>query len=405
MKTLYLDLPTGAAGDMLSAALYELLDTSKKKQFLDTVNSMGLDGVSISAKNCSRCGISGTHIKVSVNGVVEGDHEHHDHHEHDHSDDMHHSHSDMHRIEHIIDSLKVSGSVRENARQVYSVIADAESAAHNRPVTDIHFHEVGSMDAIADIVSVCLLMEMIDPDRVISSPVCTGFGQVRCAHGIMGVPAPATAHILKGVPMYAGDIEGELCTPTGAALIKHFADDFAHMPVMTVDAIGYGMGSRELEAANCVRAFLGSSLGADESIMQLSCNVDDMTGEAIGHALSVFMDEGAKDAFTTPVGMKKSRPGTEITVLCDVSDRDRFVRLMFRHTTTIGIRAAKLDRFVLERTCGSIDTPYGTVGVKTSEGYGVARRKYEFDDICRLADENGISADEVILRLNGENDS
>ncbi len=403
MRILYLDMPMGVAGDMLSAALYELLDDEDKNIFIRTVNSLGLEGVKICAKPASKCGICGTHMEVTVDGIEEGDHDHH-HHEDEHH--HHHHHSSVNDIAGIIDGLNINEVVKENAKKVYSLIADAESLVHGVRIDEIHFHEVGTMDAVADVISVCILMDMLKPNKVTASPVCTGYGKVRCAHGILPVPAPATAHILKDIPVYSGDTEGELCTPTGAALIKYFADEFGHMSVMVPERSGYGMGTNDFETVNCVRAILGHSEGEDESVAILSCNVDDMTGEAIGYALSVFMEEGALDAYTTAIGMKKSRPGVMISVLCSPQDRERFVSLIFANTTTIGIRMSVSSRYVLKRRTESVNTSLGQIRVKTSEGYGITRSKYEFDDICRIAKEKGLSTDEVIRIIDGKrNDS
>ena len=261
MKTIYFDLQMGAAGDMLSAALFELLDEKQKEQFLKQINDAGIHEVSVSAQPSVKCGITGTHFTVLVDGEEEGEHEHHHEHEHEehHHEHAHHHHTSLHDIEHLVEHLKVSDFVKKNVLEVYNLIAQAESHAHGKPVTDIHFHEVGTMDAVADITSVCMLIEMLGAEKILASPVNVGSGQVHCAHGILPVPAPATAFILQGIPMYSNQIKGELCTPTGAALLKHFVYDFVQMPALTVSAIGYGMGKKDFEAANCVRALLGEA--------------------------------------------------------------------------------------------------------------------------------------------------
>ena len=323
MKTLFLDLGMGVAGDMLTAALYELLDENGKELFIDKMNSLGLDSVKVTAQKSSKCGVCGTHMTVCVAGHVENEHDHH--HEHEHSG--------MHEISHIISGMPVSESVKKNALSVYNIIAGAESRVHGKSVELVHFHEVGAMDAVADVTAVCMLLEMLDVDRIYATPVCTGFGKVRCAHGILPVPAPATAEILTGIPCYAGDIEGEMCTPTGAALVKFFVDGFTRMPEITPEKIGYGMGTKDFAAANCVRAVLGTSEGGNDRIVELSCNVDDMTPETIGFATAKFMEEGAADVYTVPIGMKKSRPGVMITVMCHEADIDKFVSLIFKYTT------------------------------------------------------------------------
>lgn len=264
MRTLYFDCGMGAAGDMLTAALYELLDDSERKSFIEQINSLGLENVNVSADKMMKCGIIGTHMTVSIGGIEEDViHEHHHNHEHTHEHDHEHSHehhhSSLHDIEDIINGLKVSDFVKAHSIQIYKLIAEAESVAHDKDIYEIHFHEVGTMDAIVDVVSVCILMEKLNAARIIASPIHVGSGHVHCAHGILPVPAPATAYILKGVPIYGGGIKGELCTPTGAAILKHFVNDFADMPVMITEAIGYGMGKKDFTAANCVRVMLGET--------------------------------------------------------------------------------------------------------------------------------------------------
>ena len=256
MKTLYFDCAMGAAGDMLTAALLELV--SDKEAFVKKLNALKIPGVVYRAEAAEKCGIRGTHMTVTVNGEEEEAGE--DVHEHDHDHEHHHHHhSGMHEIEHIVEDLPVSSYVLRSVLGVYRLIAEAESHAHGVPVTEIHFHEVGTMDAVADVTAVCLLMEELKPDKVVVSPIHVGSGQVRCAHGILPVPAPATAYILRDAPIYGGKIRGELCTPTGAALLRYFADEFGPMPVMKTEAIGYGMGKKDFEAANCVRALLGEA--------------------------------------------------------------------------------------------------------------------------------------------------
>ncbi|MBO4928367.1 MAG: nickel pincer cofactor biosynthesis protein LarC [Clostridiales bacterium] len=412
MKTLYIDCSMGAAGDMLTAALLELLPD--REGFLEKLNSRGIPGVKFIAEPSVKCGITGTHMHVTVNGEEEDEHmhEHHHDHEHEHEHEHHHEHehehehhhSSLHDIEDIVYSLRLPTMVALDVMAVYQEIAEAESHVHGKPVSDIHFHEVGTMDAIADITAVCLLMNTIKPDEVVVSPIHVGSGQVKCAHGILPVPAPATAYILRGIPTYGGSISGELCTPTGAALLKHFATRFGPQPVMRTTAIGYGMGKKDFPQANCVRATLGeaealsdpatlgeaeatpdSAVSDGEHIIELSCNVDDMTGEEIGFAMEVLFEAGANEVYTVPCGMKKTRPGILLTVLCKEEKREEMIRLLFKHTTTIGIREALLKRYVLDRKTETIETPAGPVRKKISTGYGVTREKYEFEDLAKLA--------------------
>ena len=450
MRVLYLDCGMGAAGDMLTAALLELLPDSDG--FVEKLNHLGIPEVEFQREKAVKCGISGTHISVKVQGVEEDEdmHEHvhrhphnHEHghdyidagshthdqdhsyahasaNEHDHTHDQehshnhdcsdshshdatvtHHHHSSMHDIEHIVSNLQLLQKVREDVLAVYELIAEAESHAHGVPVTDIHFHEVGTMDAIADVTAVCLLMDQLSPDEVVVSPVHVGSGQVKCAHGILPVPAPATAYILQDVPIYGGEIRGELCTPTGAALLKHFATRFGSMPVMQTKAIGYGMGKKDFPRANCVRAMLGETEDKTDQVLELSCNVDDMTAEAVSFAMERLFEGGAYEVYTVPIGMKKSRPGTLIRVMCGEEDKERLLQLIFQHTTTIGVRETVTRRYILDRHLETVHTPYGEVRRKSSSGYGVSRYKYEYEDLARIAREKGLSLEEVRRMVEG----
>ena len=242
------------------------------------------------------------------------------------------------------------------------------------------------MDAVADIVGVCVLLEQIGADRIVVSPLATGFGQVRCAHGILPVPAPATAHIIEGIPSYSGDVEGELLTPTGAALLKHFADGFGKRPVMAIEKTGYGMGKKDFAKANMLRTFIGNEVSEDDDkVIEMQCNVDDMTGEEIGYATGVLMENGALDVFTTSVDMKKNRPGSLLTVIAKPEDKEKFAKLIFENTKTIGIRYIAMDRFKLVRRQEKVMTKFGEASVKISEGFGVTRIKPEADDASEIA--------------------
>ena len=396
MRTLYIDCGMGAAGDMLTAALLELIPD--KEAFLHRMNHLGIPGVVVSAEKSVKCGITGTHFSVKVHDTEEDEHIH----DHTHGHSHNHHHGSMAEIRSIVSAMPIPTMVKLDIMSVYNEIAEAESAVHGVPVDQIHFHEVGSMDAVADITAVCLLMHELDVDRVVASPVHVGSGQVRCAHGILPVPAPATAHILKQVPIFGGSIRGELCTPTGAALLKHFVENFDDMPVMAVSGIGYGMGKKDFERANCVRVLLGETAKQTDEILELNCNIDDMTGEAMGFALEQLMEHGALDAFTVPIGMKKSRPGVMLTVLCKEANKEEMVRLIFRHTTTLGIREKRCQRHILDRRMESVDTPYGKVHRKVSSGYGVQRTKYEYNDLARIAKEQNLSIFEVLDKMNDE---
>jgi len=330
-------------------------------------------------------------------------HHHHDHdddhhhHHHDHDDDHHHHHShrSLREIREVVEKLATEDSVKEDILSVYTAIAEAEGHVHGKPVEEIHFHEVGTWDAVADVAAVSLLLHALSPDEIVVSPVHVGSGQVRCAHGILPVPAPATAYLLRDIPIYGGEIRGELCTPTGAALLRHFATRFAPMPVLRPIAYGYGMGKKDFPAANCVRAILGEAEGEGDTILMLSCNIDDMTGEEIGFAVEELFRGGARDVYTTPVNMKKSRPGILLSMICSKEDKEKLLKLLFKHTTTIGVREQVINRYTLSRRTVSADTPYGPVAQKVSMGYDVTRKKWEYEDIARIARETGKTLDEV----------
>lgn len=269
MRSIFFECSMGAAGDMLSAALLELVPD--KAGALAELNSLGLPDVEFCAEKVYRCGVGGTLMTVKVNGGVENEcHGEHEHHHEGHSHHHGHHHSGMDDVKAIIEATGLSELSKSRALEVYKIIAEAESEVHGCPVTEVHFHEVGMMDAVADVSAFCFLLERLAPEKIFASPVCVGSGHVKCAHGILPVPAPAAALILRGVPIYGGKVEGELCTPTGAALLKYFVSSFGPLPEISVSSIGYGMGKKEFKVAcphahdgdgvgvvNCVRAFLG----------------------------------------------------------------------------------------------------------------------------------------------------
>lgn len=442
LKTLYLDCGMGAAGDMLLAALWELCQN--REEMLQELNGLGLEGVEYIAEPSEKCGIVGTHMRVLVHGEEEdaGDehegghshvyehegghshehihedgcsHEHVDGEPHVHRHDAHghaHHHAGMAEIQEWILGLNASETVKHNALAVYRLIAEAESTVHGKTVEEIHFHEVGTLDAVADVTGVCLLMERLGIGQVFASAVHVGMGHVHCAHGILPVPAPATAYLLQGIPMYGGSIRGELCTPTGAALLKYFVRQFGVLPQMAAEKIGYGMGRKDFEAANCVRAMLGhmedrehtepGKRAVKDSIVELRCNLDDMSGEEIGYALEKLFEEGALDVYTAGIGMKKSRPGVLLVCLCRTSDVCRMEELIFRHTTTLGIRRVWCERSVLSRRFEQVETPWGTVRKKLShfpDQEEVLREKLEYEDLAGIAQKTGLSIAEIRRRI------
>jgi len=379
MKTLYFECNMGAAGDMIMAALLEL--HSNPNDFLNRLNNVGIPNTKITAEPSTKCGIKGTHINVTINGK--------------HEDEGHHHHSTFHTLEHLIGHLNISEAVKKNSLAVYKLIAEAESHVHGVPVNQIHFHEVGEMDAALDIVGVCMLIEELAPELILASPVNVGSGQVKCAHGILPVPAPATAFILQNIPIYSDATNGELCTPTGAALLKYFAKEFRKMPEMKVAGLGYGMGKKDFEKANCIRAYMGNTDNASDEVIELVCNLDDITPEALAFAQQLLLDKGALDVYTTPIVMKKGRAGFSFTCMCKLSDKDKMLQLIFKHTTTLGVREYSSNRYTLQRE----QTEFGSVRIKTSQGFGVKKSKMEYEDVAALAKKNDSSIAETEVRI------
>ena len=373
---LYFECNMGAAGDMLAAALTDLFED--KTAVIDELNSLSLPHTVVEYEKGESNSISASHIHIVIDGEEEkpdgAGHHHHHHHGRSLSD-----------VCGIIDKLSAPEKVKADAKEVYKIIAEAEAKAHNKPAGEVHFHELGMLDAVADVTVCAYLINKLNPERISCSPINVGSGTVKCAHGIMPVPAPATANILEGVPYYKSEIQSELCTPTGAAVLKYFADEFTDSPSFeNVLRAGLGMGTKKFERANIVRAFLSEG---ESSITEYSCNVDDMTGEEIAFAAERIMSAGALDCFVTPVFMKKGRPAYMLTVLCKNSDAESFRDLIFKHTTTLGIRKYTPSRYTLEREF----TESSGVTIKRSSGYGTVKEKPEFEDIKSLAIEKNIS--------------
>ena len=383
MRTMYLDCGMGAAGDMLAAALLELHPDPDSA--LAELNRIFGGRAVLSAKEDQKCGITGCHVTVSIDGQVEGEERGHDH----------HHHTTLSEVRAFIGSLDLKPAVTRDSLAVYDLIAEAEAHVHGHPLENIHFHEVGSLDAMADVVSVCFLMHELNPEKVYASPVHVGSGTVCCAHGELPVPAPATQELLKGIPIYSSDIRGELCTPTGAALLKYFVTVFGNMPPMRVSQIGYGTGFKDFPRANVIRALLGETDAASEQVVELSCNLDDMTPEELAFAQERLFAAGALDVFFTNIGMKKSRPGVMLTCMCRLEQRDTMLSCMFRHTTSLGIRESVCNRYTLSREFEPRETPYGPVMIKRSSGYGTVREKPEYEDLKTIAEKQNLTLREV----------
>lgn len=438
MKTLYIECKMGAAGDMLMSALFELLSDEEQSKFINTINRLFGSDIQIDVENKKTCGICGSHIHVKVMGIEEtpldntlhknekihvhiqesNSTHHHDHDynfnhnnnhnfNQDHSHSHHHTHYSYESVRHIIENLDIEDTVKHNALSIYELIGNAEAKVHNTSLENIHFHEVGSLDAMVDIVGCCILISYINPDKIICSPIHVGNGTVKCAHGVLPVPAPATAEILQQIPYYTGSIDTELCTPTGAAILRHFVDEFCDMPTMNIEKIGYGIGNKEFDIANAVRIFYGNLSSTNtkiakhvssdcedyliDNILEISCNLDDMTGEELGYAMEVLLDAGALDVFFQPIYMKKNRPGVLLKCFCEKSKKELFTDLFFRHTTTRGVRYMEYDRTKLSSSFEEIQTSAGTVRNKISTGKEIRKSKLEFDDLKKIANALNIS--------------
>ncbi len=391
MKTLFFECAMGAAGDMLMGALFELYED--KKGFLDMMNRL-ISGVEVTAESVKRQGISGTHMRIVIHGQEEGHHHHHEH-----EQDHHHIHRSLGDITALIDSFALPETVRERAKAVYVRIAEAEADAHGCPAGEVHFHEVGTLDAVMDVTGVCYLLHLLAPDTVCASPVTVGSGTVSTAHGVLPVPAPATARLLTGIPVSTGDIAAELCTPTGAALLKTFSKQFGAMPAGTVLGCGYGCGTKDFPRANCVRAFLletaDSAEGPNDTVTELKANIDDMSGEALGFAMERLLEAGALDAAFVPVQMKKNRPGVILLCLCRPEDANRLAKEILACTGTFGVRRTDCARYALEVRQEPVGTEYGTVRRKVGTGYGVEKWKIEYEDAAQAARKHGATLETV----------
>ena len=384
MSSVYFDCSMGAAGDMIMASLLSLYD--KKDEFAVKMNSLSLSGVTLNAETSVKCGIEGLRVNVLING----------------EDEENRKESGVQpvkyavEIDNIIGQLDLPEKVRTDALNVFNIIYEAESKVHGEPAENIHLHEVGSLDAVCDITGVCYLMFLLGIDSAAASAVNVGEGTVRTSHGLLPVPAPAAAEILRGTLIYSDGIKSELCTPTGAALLKYFCGSFGSMPPMNYSKIGYGMGKKDFERANCIRAFLCDSPPVPKQTVSLiETNIDDMTPEDLALSAETIMDAGALDVFCSPIAMKKGRAAQKLSVLCSIEDKDKFAGLVLKYTSSIGVRITDCERIVLSRTTDEYESSYGKVRIKTSSGFGITRRKAEFEDLRKISSDINIPVSRV----------
>jgi pyridinium-3,5-bisthiocarboxylic acid mononucleotide nickel chelatase len=384
-RVMYIECFSGAAGDMLLGAL---VDAGVPMEALRTaLGSLGVDHV-LSESRVLRSGIAATRIEV-----VPHAHHHahaHDHpHTHSHGDDAHRSLSE---IVHLIGHSALSPAGKARAAALFRRLGEAEAAIHNVPIDTIHFHEVGAVDSIIDICGVVFAMDWLGIDDVIASPMNVGGGRVEIAHGTFPVPAPATVLLLKGVPIYSAGPQVELTTPTGALLVSDYANDYGPAPAMTIDRVGYGAGARDFPSVpNVVRVLIGERTGAAaDGVLKIECEIDDMNPQWFAPASDRLFEAGALDVFLTSVLMKKGRPGTLVTVLAPEARRQAVIDVLFRDTTTIGVRFESVTRETLDRRWVEVTTSGGPVRIKVAERAGVVLNAIpEFEDCLRIADSSG----------------
>lgn len=380
MKIAYFDCFSGAAGDMILGAMIDAgLDPAALRNDLAR---LPISGYEIEIQQVKKQGIAAT--KLNVHAPEEKAHRH------------------LHHITKIIDSAELPARVKERSIRIFTRLAEAEAKVHGSTIEKVHFHEVGAIDAIVDIVGAAIGMERLGIDRLVCSPIPTGNGTVTCQHGVMPVPAPATAELLVGVPLAACDEMGELTTPTGAAILTTLAEGFGPIPPMRISSVGYSAGTRDgKRRPNVLRLIMGDSAESasdHDEIVVLETNLDDCTGEQIGHAVRCLFEAGALDVFTTPISMKKNRPGVMLSVLAPVEKETACEAVLFAETTTFGVRRSAWTRSKLERRSETVETPYGPIrmkiGLKKNE---VVRASPEYDDCAAAAVARGVALECVMI--------
>lgn len=413
-RVLYFDCFSGASGDMIVGAL---LDAGVPLEALrGALGSLALEGHRIEAEPVTRAGVAATKFRLTDASHHDHQHDSQDHHHqghHDHPGDERrrvqesgrhasgHHHHDRHlaEIERVIDDSSLSSAGKRKALDLLRRLVEVEAAIHRVPVEQVRLHEVGALDSIVDITGAVFALEWLGADRIVSSPLNVGGGMVRCAHGTLPVPAPATARLLMGVPVYSSGLDVELVTPTGALLVAGYASAFGPLPPMRIERIGYGAGERDLPAVpNVLRVFVGESdgPGAVERVTLLECEIDDMNPQIFGILMDRLYAAGALEVFYAPVQMKKNRPGTLVTVIAPIDRREVLADLLFRETTTIGLRYQDVTRERLDRELVIVATPFGSVPIKIARRSGrIVNVCPEFEDCARLAADRGLSVKEV----------
>ncbi|MCG8584277.1 MAG: nickel pincer cofactor biosynthesis protein LarC [Pirellulales bacterium] len=344
----YLDCASGISGDMTLGALVDAGADPAAMQ--DAIDSLGLPSCRLVTEEVKKAGFRA--LQMNVNYEPE------------------HAHRHLHHIVDMIDGSSATDRAKSLAKQIFQIIGEAEAKVHGTTIQKVHFHEVGAVDSIADVVGTAVGFDLLDVERVTASPIPTGHGYIQIAHGRTSIPAPATAEILAGVPLAETEIEGELTTPTGAAIVKTLCQEFGPLPAMSIEAIGYGAGQRDYDThPNLLRLIIGQTQNAvaSDTVWLLETNLDDVSGEVIGHTMETLLAAGALDVYTTAIGMKKNRPGTMLSVLAPADSVDALEAILFRETTTLGIRRTRVNRHTLRRSEQTVDTAYGPVLGKVAE--------------------------------------
>lgn len=391
MKVLYFDCFSGISGDMTLGALMDLgVDEQLFKKELDKLK---LEGYKLVIGKSIKNGITGMDVNVILNNDVE------DHHDHSHSHD-HHARN-LRDIEALIDESGISQRVKDFSKKVFREIAAAEAKVHDKDINEVHFHEVGAVDSIVDIVGTAICLDLLGVDRVYASKLHDGQGFIKCQHGTIPVPVPAVMEMLSasGIPLIQTDINTELVTPTGMGIIKCLSAGFGNMPQMSVDRVGYGMGKRETGGFNALRLVMGTMDETDrdtpDEVVLLETNIDDMTGEALGYTMELLFEKGALDVFYTPIYMKKNRPAVMLTVIARIQDEEKLADMILRETTTLGIRRSSCKRYCMNREIIKVSTEFGDVRVKVASGNGFTKYAPEYEDCRNIARKTGKTFIEV----------
>jgi len=401
VRLAYFDCFAGASGDMILGAL---LHAGLELETLRTeLAKLDLSGYEIRARKCVRKGIAGTKFDVIIEGHADQPHAVHNRgHVHKPSE-PHHAHRTLKDIRRLIDRSGLSDGVKKTAIRIFMRLAEAESKIHDRAVDDIHFHEVGAVDSIIDIVGAAIGFELLGIGRIAASRIHVGCGTVQCAHGTLPVPAPATAELLKGIPVFSSGIEGELTTPTGAAILTTLAESFGPMPPLRIGNIGYGAGFHDLPIANMLRVSIGETDVESESdaVRLIETNIDDMNPQFYEHLMDKLFEAGAKDVFLNQIIMKKSRPGVILSIIADPAGTEELIDLVFRETTTLGVRISDVKkRMILKQEVRTVRTPWGEARVKVRVLTDGSRTyEPEYEDCKALANTGNITIQKVYEEL------